>query len=340
MGKGSMLVIIPCGGLTNRLMALMSAQVFAEHLGCPLQVVWRAQSYLNLSNYPSNYPISALFEGIDSVPLAEAEPGWGFNHHHHSPGPAPEVEAKLRAGETVFLHSYCFIEPEGMDRAEFTEKIHRQFEGLKPLPEVRARVPELPADTIGIQVRRGDSWRATRYSPIALFFRVMDWHCDDQPNLHFFLATDSPRVRREMKRRYSRRILTLESQTSSPAWLKAQAALVDILALTRTSRIYTSAMSSFGFVAHLMSRRPHFCVSLPNVPVGWHDSRLDKLHDRLMEWNQQACVWQRRALSDTPVLTRIQAYVFFCLNRFVCSNFFQLWPYHLIHQSAVLNRRR
>ena len=319
-----MLVIIPCGGLTNRLIALLSAKVLAEHLGCPLQVVWRAQSYLNLSNYP----ISALFEGIDSVPLDESEPGWGFNHHHHSPGPAPEVEARLTAGETVFLHSDSFIKPAGMDPAEFTEKIHRQFEGLKPLPEVRARVPELPADTIGIQVRQGDHWRATRYSPIALFFRVMDWHCHGQPNLHFFLATDSPCVRRQMKRRYGRRMLTLESQTSSPAWVRAQAALVDILALARTSRIYVSFMSTFGFAAHLMSRRPLFCVSLPNVPAGWYDSPADNLHDRLIVWNQQACEWQRHPLSDASAFKRIQASAFLYWSRFVCSNFYQLWPYH------------
>lgn len=321
-----MLVIIPCGGLANRLMALTSAKVLAEHLGCPLELVWRPQSHLNLSNYP----ISALFEGIDSVPLDEAEPARGFNHHHHSAGPAPEVEARLRAGETVFLHSYCFIKPEEMDPADFTEKIHRQFETLQPLPEVRARVPELPADTIGIQARRGDNWRATRYSPIALFFHVMDRHCDGRPDLYFFLATDSPGVRHAMKRRYGRRIFTLESPTSSVAWIRAQAALVDMLALTRTSRIYFSFMSSFGYAAHLMSRRPHFCVSLPNVPADWHDSPSDKLHDRLIEWNQHAGRWQRRALSDSPALTRIQASALFCWTRFVCSNLFQLWPYHQI----------
>jgi hypothetical protein len=321
-----MLVIIPCGGLGNRLMALMSAKVLAEHLGCPLQIVWRAQSHLNYSKFP----ISALFEGIDSVSLAEEEPGWGFNYHHVSPGPAPEVEARLRAGETVFLHSFCFIKPAGMVSAEFAEKIHRQFEGLKPLPDVRARVPELPDGTIGIQVRQGDHWRSTRYSPIALFFRVIDRHCDRRRDVHFFLATDSPRVRREMKKRYGQRILTLESENSSVPQVEAQAALVDMLALARTSRIYISFMSSFGFISHLMSRRPHFSVSLPNVPAGWYDSASANLHDRLIEWNQQACVWQRRAVSDATVLTRIEASTLLCWNRFVCSNYFQLWPYHRI----------
>jgi hypothetical protein len=319
-----MLFIIPYGGLGNRLMAMMSARVLAEHLGCPLQLVWRM--HLNLEK--SNYPISALFQGIDSIHLAETEPRGGFNHHHHTPGPVPEVEAKLRAGETVYLHSYCFIRPVGMVPGEFTEKIHRQFEGLKPLPEVLKRIPALPDGTIGVHVRRGDNWRATRYSPLRLFFLIMDRDCDIQTDQHFFLATDSPSVKHEMRRRYGQRIVTLENQISHSAQDEAQSALVDILALTRTSKIYCSFMSSFGFAAHLISRRPYFCVSLSRVKRSWYDSPWNDLHDRLIVWDPVTSVWQQRRLPDASAVTRIQANALFYWNRFVCSNFYQMWPYH------------
>src|SRR5438045_2278452 len=105
-----MLVSIPCGGLGNRLMALMSAKLLAEYLECPFQIAWRPQAHLK----SSNYPLSVLFDGIETVSLADYEPDSGFNYHHHVTGSVPEIEAKLRAGETVFLHSYCFIRPEGM----------------------------------------------------------------------------------------------------------------------------------------------------------------------------------------------------------------------------------
>lgn len=318
-----MLVVIPCGGLGNRLMALASAAVLAEHVGCPLQVVWRGQPHLKLSYYP----ISALFEGIDSVPLVEAELPRGFNHHHHVQGPVPEVERRLRAGEIVFLHSYCFIKPAGMGPDDFLENVYRQFERFEPRSEVLARVPELPVGTIGIQTRRGDNWRATRYSPISLFFRVMDRHCNGRAGAHFFLASDSVRIKYEMKKRYGQRIITLEGSAASPAE-GAQTALVDILALSRTERIYASVMSSFGFVAHLMSRCPHFSVSVSNVPVDWHDSPADKLHDRLIDWNQDAGVWQRRTVPDASLVMQLQAALILCWTRFVCSRAFQHWPWH------------
>ena len=322
-----MLVIDPRGGLGNRLMALTSARILAEEIGCDIRVAWEfVPSYFTS-------PISALFEDMVSVPLPAMERAADYRHFHHVPGPVPEVEARLRAGETVLMSSWCFIRPEGMAQRDFDERLHRQYASLKPLPSLVARVPALPEGTIGVHIRRCDNWRTTRYSPLALFFRVLDRHCRSEPATRFFLASDSPEVVSQVSDRYGQRILATTG-TGEHGVAGAQSALVDMLTLARTRLIYHGFMSSFAYTAHLISRRPIRCVSVPRLPAGWHDSPSDARHDRLMEWNQEARAWQKRARPDATFSTRLQAELVLLWTRVVCSDPFQHWPLRRMRRIA------
>jgi hypothetical protein len=308
-------------------MALTSARILADEIGCGLRVVWES-----VPDQRSG-PISDLFEDVTSVPLAEMERAATHRHSHHVPGPVPEVEARLRGGETVLMSSWCFIWPAGMAQHEFNERLHRQYASLKPLPSLLARVPALPEGTVGVHIRRGDHWRSTRYSPLALFFRVLDRHCRKEPAIRFFLASDSPEVVRQMRERYGQRILS-PAATAESGITGAQSALVDVLTLARTRMIYHGFMSSFAYTAHLISRRPIRCVSVPRLPAGWHDSPSDKRHDRLMEWDADISAWQKRALPDARYATRLRAEILYRWTRFVCSDPFQRWPLRRMRRIA------
>lgn len=324
-----MLVVIPCGGLGNRLMALISAKIFAEHIGCAFKVSWQPEPHLPYTNCP----IAALFEEFESIPLPENSFPGGTHYHHHVAGPVPEIEERLKAGGTVYLHSFCFIRSQEMDSGEFTDCLYRQFNALKPPPDLLARVPELHSGTIGIQIRRGDNWHSTKYSPLSLFFRVMDGHCENGGETRFFLATDSPRVNRLVEKRYGNRVQSLEKQTRyDEEGADTRRALVQILALSRTSRIYHSYMSSFSYISHLISRQPHLCVSVPNVPKGWYDSPADNMHARLIEWNHEKEIWQRRNLANISLADRLRMERIFYQTVFVCSKIFQLWPCHRLNR--------
>lgn len=319
-----MLTVFPRAGLGNRLLALTSAQVLAEHVGCPLRVIWRSDPLFGRCDYP----VSALFEGLDTIPEIPNHSEFGFIHYHREGGPAPELEARLRAGQDVLLDSYAMIQPAAMNADEFGEKLHRQFAALKPAPELLAALPAVPANAIGIQVRRQDHWRATRYSPTALFFQVMDYYCDRNTETAFYLASDSSVVRRQMNQRYGRRIVSHQLAAASDPWRMAQAALIDILGLARTRRLYISYWSTFGFIAHLFSRNPYDYLCLPSAPPGWHDSAADRRHDHLIAWNSFTNSWQLAPLSDRSVLTNLKARAELCWSNFVCSDYFQRWPFH------------
>jgi len=314
-----MLLVDPLGGLGNRLMALMSARILAEHVGCDIRMAWEIAPDHCAS------PIEALFEGICALPLAEMEQMADFHCSHRAPGPEPEIEARLRRGETVLMRSSCFVIPEGMEQEEFDARLYRQYAQLKPLPALVARVPALPEGTIGVHIRRCDHWRTTKYSPLALFFRVMDRHCRNEPATRFFLASDSPEVIRQVRHRYGQRICAPAGSTGRGV-ADTPSGLVDMLALAQTRVIYHGFMSSFAYTAHLLSRRPLHCVSVPGVPAGWHASPADARHDRLMEWSFAARGWQKRVLPDAPRAERLRAELLLLRTRLVCSDLYQRWP--------------
>ena len=320
-----MLIVIPTGGLGNRLMAMMSAKLFAEHIGCGFQVSWNAEPWLPYSNCP----ITGLFEGFESVPMPDINaPGISYVEHH-IPGPRPELEERLKAGETIYMRSYCFIRPQGMAEPDFMAHIHREFGQLKPLPELIARVPQLPAGTIGVQIRGRDNWRATRYSPLSLFFKVMDRHCHEDAGATFYVSSDSPRVRRLVRKRYGSRIhRDLDQEEWDEPGALTRRGLVKLLALSRTSRIYHSVLTSFSFISHLISRMPFICVGLKKRPAGFYDSAADKLHDQLLEWDVARMRWRKIDLAGAPMSRRLMAEWMLCRARFACSKAFQLWPLH------------
>jgi hypothetical protein len=240
----------------------------------------------------------------------------------------PEMEAKLRAGQTVRLKSSCFLQPAAMTEDDFRENIHLQFARLKPVPEVIDRVPNFPPDTLGIQIRRCDHWRATHYSPLALFFRTMDRQLDRSHGLYFYLATDSPGVKTVLRKRYGSRIITAIPMSTSSTSEQARGALADVLALARTKAIYHSAMSSFGYVAHLISRCPLHGLNKPGMPAQWNDAAIDRNHDALMMWNWDANRWDRRKRPNATLGENVHAWRLWARTHWVCSRMYQHWPFH------------
>ena len=318
------LLVIPCGGLGNRLMAMLSARILAEQIGCDFRVAWRGQAWLPLSFYA----LSDVLEEVEPWLWEGPDPSPAFPMQHHVPGAAPEVEARLLAGETVMLESYCFIRPSGMDQAAFRKAIHEQFARLRPRPEVLARVAALPAAAIGLQVRRGDCWRSILYSPLGLFCNVVDRALQAAPDLSIFLATDSVPVQRALRRRYGDRLHHQSWRSEGDPGESARDALADMVALSCTQRLYTSGQSSFGYIAHLMTRVPYQSVHVPWMAKDWAGPWVIQWHDRHMQWDWSREIWQRRAVQNASRSDHLQAACIGIVNKLVCSPLYQHWPLH------------
>lgn len=108
--------------------------------------------------------------------------------------------------------------------------------------------------TIGIHVRRTDHSLSIKASPLLEFKKKMQFEIDRNKNTMFFLSTDSEEVEKELKVEFKDRILTIENKELSRSSSKGiKDAFVDMLCLSRTSKIYGSYQSTFSHIASLMN---------------------------------------------------------------------------------------
>lgn len=129
------------------------------------------------------------------------------------------------------------------------------FAALSPLPAIRDRVEELaaglPADAVGVHVRRGDFRRPGRPAQNdQQFFAAMDAVLGERPGARFLLATDSEETERLFVERYRAGVVRHPKQTRARDCARAiRDALVDLLLLARCSHLIGTYSSTFSEVA-------------------------------------------------------------------------------------------
>lgn len=131
----------------------------------------------------------------------------------------------------------------------------RHFGALSPLPAIRERVEavaaDLPVDTVGVHVRRGDFQRPGRPAQNdRRFFTAMDAVLRDRPGARFLLATDSEETERLFVERYRARVVRHPKQIRARDCAPAiRDALVDLLLLARCPHLIGTYSSTFSEVA-------------------------------------------------------------------------------------------
>ena len=101
-------------------------------------------------------------------------------------------------------------------------------------------------NVVGVHIRRTDSKRSIENSPTSAFIESMRREVDEDSNVKFFLATDSPQVEQQMKEIFSGRIIThAKSSLDRNNPVAIQDALIDLYCLSRTRKLIGSYWSSF-----------------------------------------------------------------------------------------------
>lgn len=118
-------------------------------------------------------------------------------------------------------------------------------------------------DTVGLHIRRRDNRKSIRHSPTDAFIAAMEDAVANNPETRFFLATDSPAEEARLRRHFGDRILTRRRKLSRLHTSGLQDALVDLILLSRTSRVIGSHWSSFSEVAAEIGRIPHTTAFSP-----------------------------------------------------------------------------
>lgn len=266
------LLLVPEGGLGNRMRAIAGAVALARRAGCELEVVWFQDPELCV-------PICSLFEGIDCNGVTVREATALDYLLHRRPRPRnlgiPQLMQRLRFKSRIYAPEAQDLITKHFDfvqwcSTEGKKYLHTYSRVVDTEPELMAelfvpaqrlmqRIDERCRDfgeyCVGVHVRRTDHDMAINASPLELFYEQMDAELNTHPEARFYLATDSDEVRKQMSERYGSRLIVANSGDRNSRQ-GMDDALVEMYALARTNKILGSYKSTFSQIASELGRKP------------------------------------------------------------------------------------
>jgi len=221
--------------------AFISAICLAEDLGRPLAVTWDCDSHCGA-------PFRAIFD-VENLPLFVSVSD-GLRR------PSKEVRTpedvtdyfSLPPSIPIIIHSHQAFYDVGGDRwLRYLRRYLKPEFFTQTLFDTRiARVP--PGPRVGVHIRRTDHQKAILHSPTEAFVAAMKKCSEDTI---FILATDSEKEVERLKEEFPGRIVCLAIVNERWSPLGVKNAIVDLLGLASSRKIFGSYGSSFSEIAAL-----------------------------------------------------------------------------------------
>ncbi len=265
-----MVLMMPEGGLANRLRGISAALLLAEALGQRLHIAWLLDSGCNCRFEQLFQPDSRFAVTDIQGPPTKAVKGLvraveilsEIVGHARLPVSVMSNRALARRDYRIALdgrarrrrylvHSFNDFFSGDVAPDDYSRTAGATIRSLRPAEAIARRVATQPAASVGVQVRRTDLSNKTQ--PLSQFTVAMQREIDANGAETFFLATDEPEVERELRQQFGTRIMTIGAKAferDSPQGI--QDALVDLLSLARTRKLLGSYHSSFGEIASVL----------------------------------------------------------------------------------------
>lgn len=249
--------IIPHAGLCNRMRAIASGIRIAQKMGARANVYWNVTPDCNakfkdlfadlqmdgvtlVENKSLMYKVKMrkyLNVPLMLQKLCNDQVIYDFDRNCRG-----DIFPLLNFKKSLLLHS-CYI------MCDY-DSLALMF---KPAPSVNLEIEKLTssfsARTIGIHIRGTDHTRSKTQSPLSKFLELMDAEIDKDDAVTFFLATDELDVKQMILKKYGARIITNQVQLNRNTHEGMKGGVVDLFALSRTSKIIGSYGSSYSEVA-------------------------------------------------------------------------------------------
>ena len=293
--------------------AVASAKILAETMKRELKVVWEPEERV------CNCRADDLFENIPQIALSLLDTEVNLYYTVVNPAQIQDIERQDDMSKIIHIITCSTLKSGSMRQSEFDSRFRQELQNLQPVPKIQQRVLPDASQMIGLQIRQKDHWPGIRYSPVSLFLQAIDRHIAENSRSRFFLCSDSSFVRKYLKNRYRNKIFFYSNgEISRKTTRGIQAALVDLLTLSKTAVIYGSYFSSFGEVAHQIHRSPLRTLSLAN-PL-----EHSPFHSRFLRWDARAERWKMKWFGRWS-MKRFPAFAALLRCQFFCSKFYQLY---------------
>lgn len=255
-----MLTFIPQGGLCNRMRSIDAAMALVKDADTELVLQWHKDPGLN-ADFASLFEVPDRVSRIETLDYNDAFAQlrksirkrwyhWRFDRYLSEPDIVRLVDNGVDLVSLVRDKNICAAACiRFYDRKPYYRDLH-------PVPEIMEQVDKLVplgSDLVGIHIRRADHRVAIERSPIVMFEQAMQHEIEQDRNVRFFIATDSPETEAQLASRFPGRII-VHNKTDLQRD-KAHAirdALVDVYCLSRSHKIIGSYSSSFSQEASIL----------------------------------------------------------------------------------------
>jgi len=245
-------------GLAGRLFTFATTSVACKERKWRMKLIW-------IKNYLCGCDFSDLFD--NDIERANDDAATGFDDFVSFAPRFLTMDKHIFYSDLFFtkfnnalpgLHGLCVL------NREAREAIHFELNLLRPKKIIENKLLSFPPNTIGVHIRMTDSsWK--KFINYDWFDKRMEQLIKENDQIVFFLATDCAVTRDKYLKKFPNKILYYESElaglTDSVSCRRgtidgAQQALLDLLTLSRTSRILGTYGSTFGWLASLWGDIP------------------------------------------------------------------------------------
>lgn len=266
-----MIYLTPEGGLCNRMRSMASLQLLAERSGQTLRVDWWRTDDMNCS-FGELFQTAQLPFQVRELNAVGARGPW--------------VKAAMRVGERLrALAGQGVLDTAASAKLVDQEAALRQWAGrghprirtnskLIDAPGLYARFKPAPAlqavidgyatrlrRSVAVHIRRSDNLKAADFSPTARFIELMHEARAADPEVLFFIATDSPETYAELQAIFGAAVYEHAKTTLERNDPRAiHDAVVDLYCLAGCQRLLGSYWSSFTDTAWEIHGIDHIIV--------------------------------------------------------------------------------
>ena len=265
-----MVILEPCAGLGNRLLAMASAHEVCRALNRELVIVWKREAGCN-----AKASDLFTFDGVrvDRDQRERLPQGFFWNNQgkydkkYRNKGtvffPCEKIDAYKQKGqfeelkELIAREPVCYIK----SYTNLCALSKESFAFLKPSVAIeqkgRAVFDALNENTIGVHIRRTDHADAIKHSPLELFYERMEQEIAAH-DANFYVTTDDAKVEDALRARFApQRLVFYEGKLlDRDSRAGIEDALIDMLALSRCSKILGSYQSTFSLIPSIMGGIP------------------------------------------------------------------------------------
>lgn len=257
-----MIIIQPSGGLCNRIRVINSAYQLAnkrrdelvvlwkncDELNCPFETLYQPVTEITIINFYSNWNIKKLWYQLTTLQrfqnedIVQNKTDGILNHDFYE-------NLKEKAYISTWEHFYP----------------SQDYHLFKPTKAIQSRINTITKhfgnNCIGVHIRRTDNEPAIDKSSTEQFIEKMQLEIDADPNTRFFLATDDPHEEERLRETFPYHILSNQHKSVQRDSMEGMIdALIDLMCLSETTKIYGSYWSSYTDVAADIKKIPKIIV--------------------------------------------------------------------------------